>query len=61
MVIQEITIGKHTIIGAGAVVFRSIPDQVVAYGTPARVIRPRNIGERYLGEIATGSKHAISR
>lgn len=61
MVIQEIAIGKHTIIGAGAVVFRSIPDQVVAYGTPARVIRPRNIGERYLGDIASGSKHAIQR
>jgi len=49
-VIQDISIGKHTVIGAGAVVFRSMPDQVVAYGTPARVIRPRNIGERYLSE-----------
>jgi sugar O-acyltransferase (sialic acid O-acetyltransferase NeuD family) len=53
-VIQEISIGQHTVIGAGAVVFHSMPDQVVAYGTPARVIRSRRIGERYLGEIANG-------
>jgi sugar O-acyltransferase (sialic acid O-acetyltransferase NeuD family) len=53
-VIQEISIGKHTVIGAGAVVFRSIPDQVVAYGTPARIIRQRAIGERYLGDLSNG-------
>lgn len=32
-------IGRRTLIGAGAVVVRDIPDDVVAYGVPARVIR----------------------
>lgn len=36
---NPITIGKNSIIGAGAVVTKSIPDNVVAYGVPARVFR----------------------
>ncbi len=33
------TIGRRAMIGAGAVVVSDIPDEVVAYGVPARVIR----------------------
>ena len=40
-VIQGISIGEHTIVGAGSTVLRNIPDRVVAYGTPCRVIRAR--------------------
>ena len=40
-VIQGISIGADTIIGAGATVLTDIPDSVVAYGTPCRVVRPR--------------------
>ncbi|HTT65174.1 MAG TPA: acetyltransferase [Bryobacteraceae bacterium] len=36
-----ISIGADTIIGAGSTVLHDIPDGVVAYGTPCRVIRPR--------------------
>ena len=50
-VVQEIVIGEHTVIGAGAVVLHPVADRVVAYGVPARVMRPRAIGEKYLGEI----------
>jgi sugar O-acyltransferase (sialic acid O-acetyltransferase NeuD family) len=39
--LDGITVGTNTIIGAGSVVTRSIPDNVVAYGSPARVIRSR--------------------
>jgi len=47
-VIHQITIGEHTIIGAGANVVKDIPKYVVAYGNPARVIRGRIAGEKYL-------------
>ena len=36
---QGIHIGKNCMIGAGAVVVNDIPDNVVAYGNPCRVIR----------------------
>ena len=47
-VIHGIIIGEHTIIGAGATVIKDIPKYVVAYGTPAKVIRGRIAGEKYL-------------
>ena len=34
-------VGRHTIVGAGAVVTRPLPDRVVAAGVPARVVRSR--------------------
>ena len=36
---DEITIGRNTTIGAGSVVTKDIPDNVVAAGTPCKVIR----------------------
>jgi len=47
-VIHGITIGEHSIIGAGATVTKDIPKYVVAYGSPAKVIRHRIAGEKYL-------------
>jgi len=38
-VLPGVTIGANCVIGAGAVVSRSIPDNSVAVGVPARVIR----------------------
>ena len=35
----NISIGKNTIIGAGSVVNKSIPENVIAAGNPSRVIR----------------------
>jgi acetyltransferase-like isoleucine patch superfamily enzyme len=35
-------VGRRTIVGAGAVVTRPLPDAVVAVGVPARVIRSRD-------------------
>jgi sugar O-acyltransferase (sialic acid O-acetyltransferase NeuD family) len=37
---DHVTIGEGSVIGAGAVVLSPIPAGVVAYGVPARVIRP---------------------
>lgn len=43
-----VSIGDHVVIGAGATVVGDIEDLTVAYGSPARVIRPREPGDRYL-------------
>lgn len=40
VVMPGVTIGKNSVIGAGSVVTRDIPENVVAFGTPCRVIRP---------------------
>jgi acetyltransferase-like isoleucine patch superfamily enzyme len=34
-------VGRDTIVGAGAVVTKALPDQVIAAGVPARAIRSR--------------------
>lgn len=39
-VVPGVTIGSSTVIGAGSVVVKDIPDGVVAAGNPCRVIRP---------------------
>lgn len=36
------SVGKNSLIGAGAVVTKNIPDEVVAYGSPCKVIRENN-------------------
>lgn len=40
-IIQEVSVGKNTIIGAGAVVTKDIPENVVAVGMPAKPIKTR--------------------
>lgn len=53
IVVPGVTIGDNSVIGAGAVVTKDIPANVVAVGTPCKVLRP--IGERdrkyYHGQI----------
>lgn len=36
----EITVGDNTVIGAGSLVTKDIPANVVAYGSPCKVVRP---------------------
>jgi maltose O-acetyltransferase len=38
-ILPGVTIGNHVIIAAGAVVTKDIPDNVVAGGVPAKIIR----------------------
>lgn len=47
-VAEKVSIGSHTVVGAGSVVLGDLPDNVVAYGTPARVVRARSKQDRYL-------------
>lgn len=47
-IIHGICIGPQSVIGAGATVLSDIPGNVVAYGTPAKVVRQRESSDRYL-------------
>jgi acetyltransferase-like isoleucine patch superfamily enzyme len=38
-ILPGVTIGDHSVIGAGAVVAKDIPDRCVAVGNPARIVR----------------------
>lgn len=49
-VIENIEIKSHTIVGAGAVVLKNIESHKVVYGVPAKEIRDRKEGEKYLGK-----------
>jgi galactoside O-acetyltransferase len=44
LILPGVTIGDNTVIGAGSVVTKDIPANVVAVGNPCRVLRP--IGDR---------------
>ena len=39
VILPGVTIGEKTVIGAGSVVTKDIPDHVLAYGNPCRVIK----------------------
>jgi len=44
IILAGVDIGKNTVVGAGAVVTRSLPEGVVAVGSPARVVRTLDRG-----------------
>ena len=46
--IHGVHVGEHSVIGGGSLVMKSIESFVVAYGAPAKVIRSRKQGEKYL-------------
>lgn len=39
-ILKGVTIGRNSLIGAGSIVVKSIPENVIAAGNPCRVIRP---------------------
>jgi acetyltransferase-like isoleucine patch superfamily enzyme len=43
VIVGNVTIGKHCVIGANSVVTKSIPDYCVAVGSPAKVIKRYNL------------------
>jgi len=45
---NDISIGCDTVIGAGAAVVKDMPENVIAYGVPCRVMRSRRPDEPYL-------------
>jgi len=47
-IIHRISIGADSVIGAGSLILNDLPDGIVAYGSPAVIIRKRGMGEPYL-------------
>lgn len=47
-VIHGRTLGEHVVVGAGSTVLHDVEPRQVVYGSPARLIRPRQPGDRYL-------------
>jgi sugar O-acyltransferase (sialic acid O-acetyltransferase NeuD family) len=47
-IIDRVQIGENTVIGSGSLVVKSLPDDVLAYGNPAKIIRSRKQGEKFL-------------
>ena len=39
-----VTVGANSVVGAHSLVMKDIPDSVLAYGVPAKVIKSLNIG-----------------
>jgi sugar O-acyltransferase (sialic acid O-acetyltransferase NeuD family) len=47
-VFDRLIIGENTVIGAASLVTKDIPDNVLAYGNPVKIIRERTLGEKFL-------------
>lgn len=47
-VIENISVGEHSLIGAGSLVVKDVGDHSVVYGSPARFIKKRSVGDPYL-------------
>lgn len=45
---HNIKVGVNSVVGAGSYVHRDIGENSVVYGSPAKFIRSRNLGDRYL-------------
>ena len=48
VVLDRLSIGENTVVGAGSVVIKSLPANVLAYGNPAKIIRNREQNEKFL-------------
>lgn len=47
-IFDRLSIGENTVIGAASLVTKDIPDNVLAYGNPAKIVRNREKGEKFL-------------
>lgn len=47
-IMDRLEIGENTVIGSGSLVTKSIPSNVLAYGNPAKIIKNRVEGEKFL-------------
>lgn len=47
-IMDRLSIGENSVVGSGSLVHMNIPDNVLCYGSPVRVIRNRELGEKFL-------------
>jgi sugar O-acyltransferase (sialic acid O-acetyltransferase NeuD family) len=47
-ILDRVEIGENTVVGSGSLVLKSLPDNVLVYGNPAKIIRERKQGEKFL-------------
>jgi len=47
-IMDRLEIGENTVVGSGSLVTKSLPSNVLAYGNPAKVVRERAKGEKFL-------------
>lgn len=47
-IIDAISIGQHTVVGAGSLVVGNLESNILAFGAPAKKIRDREVGEPYM-------------
>jgi len=45
---HNLIVGSHSVIGAGSLLMKNCGDNKIMYGVPAKIIRNREIGEKYL-------------
>lgn len=45
---HKVHIGENSILGAGSIALKNIPANALAYGSPAKIVRTRQEGEKYL-------------
>lgn len=48
IIMDRVNIGENTVVGSGSLVTKDLPDNVLAYGNPAKIIRSRLTGEKFL-------------
>jgi sugar O-acyltransferase (sialic acid O-acetyltransferase NeuD family) len=47
-VFDRLTIGDNSVVGAASLITKDVPDNVLVYGNPAKIIRTRDLGEKFL-------------
>ncbi len=48
IIMDRVNIGENTVVGSGSLVTKDLPNNVLAYGNPAKIIRNRKPGEKFL-------------
>lgn len=60
-IIEKISIGEHSVIGAGSLVVKNVGSHSIVYGSPARFVRRRSVGDPYLkGDTVTVDRDLLA-